>query len=92
MFAGSVSCRQGRSGKAQHAADSHDAAGAALRHVRQHLLGEGHGTQEVELHQSLVHIDACVQEQRTLASASVVDQDVNLEDEWDKASFTCLRI
>lgn len=73
MFAGRVSRCQGRPGQADHAADGHNASGALLRHVRQHLLGDGDRTQEVELHQGLIHINAGLHAQRALASAPIVD-------------------
>ena len=57
MFAGRVSRCQGCPSKADYAADSHNAPSALLRHVRQHLLGDGDRTQEVELHQGLIHIN-----------------------------------
>lgn len=73
MFAGRVSGCQGRPGDADQAADAHDAPAATLRHMRQHLLGDGDRTQEVELHQSLIHIETGLQAQRALASAAIVN-------------------
>ncbi len=73
MFAGRVSGCQGRPREANNAADSHNAPSALLRHVRQHLLGDGDRTQEVELHQGLVHINIGLHAQRALAAAAIVN-------------------
>lgn len=78
MFAGRVSCCQGRPSQADNTADSHNAPSALLRHVRQHLLGDGDRTQEVELHQGLIHVNACLHTERALASAAIVNEDINL--------------
>ena len=82
VFAGRVSCCQGCPGDPNYAADSHNAPGALPRHVRQHLLGDGHRAQEVELHQGLIHVHVGVYAQGALAPATVVDQDVNLKRPW----------
>lgn len=73
MFAGTVSRLQWRPSKADYTTDGHDATGALLRHVRQHLLGDGHRAQEVEIHQGLIHIKVGLNAQRALAAAAVVN-------------------
>lgn len=78
MFAGRVSCCQGRPSQADNTADGHNAPSALLHHVRQHLLGDGNRAQEVELHQSLIHINAGLHAERALASAAIVNEDINL--------------
>lgn len=73
MFAGRVSCLQGCPSEANYTADSHNAPSALLRHVRQHLLGDGDRAKEVELHQGLIHINTGLHEQGALASATIVN-------------------
>lgn len=86
MFASGVSGRQGCSSKTNHTADGHDAPSASLCHVRQHLLSQRDGTKEIELHQSLVHIDTGLQAEGALGSATIVDENVDLRAQ-EKAAF-----
>lgn len=79
VFAGRVSCCQGCPSDANYTADSHNAPGASLRHVRQHLLGDGDRAQVVELHQGLIDINAGLHAQGALATAAIVNEDINLE-------------
>lgn len=73
MFAGTVSRLQWHPSKANYTADGHDAPGALLRHVRQHLLGDGDRAQEVEIHQGLIHIKVGLYAQWALAAATIVN-------------------
>lgn len=84
VFSGSISGSQGRPDEPDDAADSHDAASTPLRHVGQHLLGDGDRAKEVELHQSLIHVHVRVYAQRALASTAVVDEYIDLRKPCEK--------
>jgi len=79
MFTGRVSCCQGCPSEANHTADSHNTPSASLCHVRQHLLSYRDCTEEIEVHQGLVHINTSLQAKRALASAAIVYEDINLK-------------
>ena len=79
MFAGWISPSQGCPDDASHAANSHNTPRPLLHHVRQDLLGEGDGAEEVELHQGIINIIAGLQAQWPLATAPVINQDIDLK-------------
>lgn len=97
VFSGSISGSQGRPGEPNDAADSHNAPSPPLRHVGQHLLGDGDRAKEVELHQSLIHVHACVYAQRALGSTAIVDEYIDLREpcenvinQWDQGDSMLL--
>lgn len=97
VFSGSISGSQGHPGDPDAAADSHDAPSTPLRHVGQHLLGDGDRAKEVELHQSLKHVHARVYAQRALASTAIVDEYIDLKkpcenviNQWDQGDSMLL--
>ena len=82
MFAGWISSSQGSPDDASHAANSHNTPRSSLHHVRQDLFGEGDGAEEVELHQGIINVIAGLQAQRPLATAPVINQDIDLKRLW----------
>lgn len=97
MFSGSISGSQGHPDEPDAAADGHNAASTPLRHVGQHLLGDGDRSKVVELHQSLIHVHVCVHAQRALASTAIVDEYIDLRkpcenviSQWDQGDSVLL--
>lgn len=79
VFAGCVSGGQRHPHQAHDAADGCYDTVAALDHVPQDVLRDRDGSQVVELHQTAVNIDVCVDAERALTPPTVIHQHVYLQ-------------
>lgn len=79
MLARCIPRYQGCPYEAGNAADGCYDTSATADHVGQHLLSDGHSANIVEVHNSLIHIDICVNAKSTLAPATIVYQHVDLK-------------